>query len=112
MPRFMCDQAAALLAKLQQRAARNDVPGMTFDEPIWAPMDGPNDVLLTQFIVSSALLPVEGAMFPALVLSGRDQHDKPLPRWLYVGSIEQLGLVKGHFVQQADNAMSRARSAG
>lgn len=102
MPKFLCDEAAALLAKLREKTEANKAPG--------AALDGVQDVLLTQFVVSSAVLPAQDAMLPALVFSGRDQHGRSLPRWMYVASVDQLDQAKAHFVEQADDAIARARA--
>ena len=110
MPRFLCDQAAAVLKGMADRAEVNHVPSGEFDSPVDIGAVG-DQVILTQLTASAAILPVSDVVkFPGLVLSGRDQHGNELPRWLYVGSAQDLQRGRDMLFKQIDLAVERAGS--
>lgn len=114
MPRFLCEAAASILAEMHQRAREkadaNTMPTLDFDEPVergpdWEP------VLMTQLVVEAVHVPVGAHRTPGIIFTGRDQHGKPLPRWLYVGQERELRALQELVNGRVERALSAARAA-
>lgn len=91
-PRWLCDPAVSILDALYDKGMRGNMPTIEFPEiPLQVPGLDADMVLLGQATVMGATVPAAGDVpFPALVLSGRDHRDKPLPRWFYAAADEQI----------------------
>lgn len=91
--RYLCDPAKAILDALYQRGARGNMPTLEFPDPIPAAQFygdlglGPDARVLSQLVVLGCTVPAAGGVIrPGVILTGRDDHDVELPKWLYVAN--------------------------
>lgn len=93
--RYLCDVAKVMLDHIQNLARTHDVAQREYDEPSLLKGERPGDALVRQFMVMAALVPVTGVLRGALVFTGETASGTPLPRWLFIGSDQEIrGVVK------------------
>lgn len=105
--RWLCDPAKAILDGMAARAAEVDMPVLDFAD---SPIPASSDVIMRQVTVMAGTIPVgpQEHKFPALVLSGLDQHSKPLPRWTYPSDPANMLRLKDLFISRIDLAIAYA----
>jgi hypothetical protein len=109
---LLCEPAKRVLDALAARGQRFDMPSIEFPEPIFgANALGDDTVLVRQFVVNAGLVGVAGVMRPVLVFTGSDMDGRPLPRWTYPGTPEEIGRVRDLVAEMAEMAIRRARDA-
>lgn len=113
MPRFLCDQAKAFLDAVQQKAGSLNMPQIDFGEKIPASqlgLGGPDDLLIRQLVVYSALVEVGGVPRPAVIFTGLGSDGAPLPKWVAVGTSDEMAMMKGLIVGRFDHALQAAQA--
>lgn len=88
LARYLCDAKNAYIEAARAAAEGNRLPTTIFDEPVYGAIgvEGTNPVLMRQFVAMSGTVEgPAGVLYPALVITGRDEKDRPLPHWIYVG---------------------------
>lgn len=91
--RFLCDPVKQFLDAMYARSRSFDIPDVEFADPVQQIMGaGFGDVVLGQFVVQSATIPVAGVIRPAIIFTGRSVTNltDSLPRWIYVGDDQEL----------------------
>lgn len=113
MPRFLCDPAKAYLDAVHARAGSFDMPTIELPDVV-PPVPGlgePGDTLIAQLVVQGAAVELEnGVTHPAVVFTGRDPAG-PLPRWLYVGTDDELRGAAELVREMTELAIRRADAA-
>lgn len=107
--RWLCDPGKALLDAIAAKAGSYTLDPIQFDAPVPAGLDQVADVVLRQFTVNAGTAEVGGIPRPLVVLSGRDQGDQPLPRWVYIGTIPELQKARDLFARMVSMAIESAR---
>lgn len=116
-PRFLCDQAKAVLDALHARGMSFNMPTLEFPEPIDA-KDlglglGPGDALVRQLVVQAATVETAGGMHrPALIFTGRSMHGGELPKWLYAGDADDMARLNALVRDMTDLALRTAAASG
>jgi hypothetical protein len=105
MPRFLCDPAANLLKAMAERAAEMNVPVQDFAD---SPVEQSVDVIMRQVTVKAGTIPVGDIHHPCVIITGRDQHSRPLPQWTYVADVQGLEKVRDLFVSRVNLAIDTA----
>lgn len=108
--RYMCDPVRNHVAAIKQRADANTLPTMSFDEPVYVP-PAADDQVMSQLVVLAGEMEVAGIMRPTLVFTGRDDHDKPLPRWIYAGTPNDIRKARQLVDDMAALALRRVGAA-
>lgn len=81
---LLCEPARKVLDALVEQGTQFDMPAIEFPEPVKGTL-GPDTVLCVQIVAKAATVPFAGVLRPVLVLSGRDEHHRPLPNWVTGG---------------------------
>lgn len=81
---LLCEPARRVLDALMEQGTRLDMPTIEFPEPVSGTL-GADTVLCVQIVAKAATVPFAGVLRPVLVLSGRDEHERPLPNWVTGG---------------------------
>lgn len=108
--RYLCDPAKALLDAMRQKAESYDVPTKEFDDPIPAFGSGFGgvDVLMRQFMVYAATVPVGKVYWPCLIFTGQDSKGNPLPKWVLANTPERIEGVVEIVRKNAETAIRAA----
>lgn len=96
---YLCPPAKRVLTALLERGMSFNMPSLEFPDPIPA-VDlglglGPDDALVEQFVVQAATIPYADIIRPALVFTGRNASGGVLPKWLYVGTADDMARLAG-----------------
>lgn len=118
--RYLCDPARVVLDALAAKAAARDMPTLEFlAEPLagnpFSFGHSPHDKLLVQLVVQAAAIPIDEAgtvLQPAVVITGVDHHEQPLPQWLYAGTAESLRKAAKLFADMTQLAIRGAQRGG
>lgn len=107
---LLCPPAKRVLDALYAQGQRFDMPTITFPEPITgADALGGSRVLVQQFVVKAAMIPVAGVNRPTLIFTGQEMGGRVLPEWVYPGTPEEIGKAKKLVSDMADLAIRTAR---
>lgn len=109
--RYLCDPAKKVLDALLEQGTQFDMPTVEFPQMKQATADmlGPGTVLVRQFIVKAALVPVAGVPKPSLLFTGRDVTNAELPHWVYPGDERDMKRAVKLVSDMAEMAVRRAR---
>ena len=107
---LLCAPAKRILDELYKQGTRHKMPTVEFSEPIHgAAMFGEGTVLLAQFVVKAATVPVAGVPRPTLIFTGRDAQESPLPSWIYPGTPNDIREAVKLVADTADMAIRAAK---
>lgn len=107
--RWLCDSSKALIDAIIEKANSYELEPIKFDDPIMADADQVADVLMRSVTINAGAADVAGIARPLVILSGLDQYGKPLPRWLYIASIQDLQRTRDLFSRMVSIAIEEAR---
>lgn len=107
--RWLCDPGKALLDAIAARAGSYTLDPIAFDAPVPAGLDQVADVVMAQITVTGGTAEVAGVPRPLLVISGMDMAGKPLPRWLHIGTVQELTRTRNLFDRMVSLAIDAAR---
>ena len=106
--RYLCDAGKAFFEAIKARAGSYTLEPMEFDQ-IPAELGQVADAVLRSFTVAAGTAEVGGVPRPLIILSGNDMDGKPLPRWLYIASIQDLQRARDLFTRMVSMAIDQAR---
>jgi hypothetical protein len=106
--RWLCDPVKTYLDAVREHAGGYDLPDMAITEPVQIPPEL-GDVLMRQFLCYGATAEVGGVYRPVIVVTGRDSTDKPLPRYTFIGSVQQLQRIRDTFNRMVSLSITAAR---
>ena len=106
--RYLCDPVKLYLAAIAAKAGSYDLPNLEFDKPVEFPPEL-GDVLMRQFVVNGGTADVGGVRRPLVVITGRDAQDKPLPRWTFIGTTQEIVRIRNTFDRMVSLAIDAAR---
>lgn len=109
--RWLCDPGKALLDAIAAKAGSYTMEPIGFDEPVPAGLDQVADVVMSQLTVTGGTAEVGGVARPLLVISGRDMAGRPLPRWLHIGTVQELTRSRNLVDRMVSLAIDAARQA-
>jgi hypothetical protein len=107
--RYLCDPVKLYLEALVARAGSYTLPTTEFPEdPIPLPPEL-GDILLRQVTVMGGTGDVAGTRRPLIVISGRGADGQPLPRWVYIDTVQNIQRVRDLFNRMCSLAIDAAR---
>lgn len=107
---LLCGPAKRFLDAVLEQGRRFDMPTLEFGQPMTDPgILGDDTVLLAQFVVKAAVVPVAGMCRPVLAFTGVAIDGRPLPNWLYAGTPGDIRRTVKLVADMGEMAIRRAR---
>ncbi len=110
---LLCPPARKILGALAAKGAEGNMPDLDFpDDPIDAKLfglgDDPGDTLIGQLVVQAAVTPVADVPRATLIYTGQDADGRPLPKWVHIGTDEDIANAARLVASRADLAIRTA----
>lgn len=106
--RFLCDPVVAMLDAMRARGDEATMPTLEFDDTLPATVDPNSDQLLSQIVIQAAVIGLPGVNHPGIIITGMDADRRPLPKWMYAGTDQQLRSIVKLMREMADLAIRQA----
>lgn len=108
---LLCEPARLVLDALHEQGTKYDMPTIELPEPVAGTL-GPDTVLCVQIVAKAGTIPFAGVVRPVLVLSGRDDSEKPLPNWVTGGDADGMRRFAALVTDMTELAIRTAAGTG